>query len=263
MKNNYKYHPDVDAVLLQLTQDIQQALQNNLLGLYLFGSLSYGDFKPESSDIDLVAIVKEPLTSDELQLVQALHKQIAAQYPRWEERVECSYTPIGLFENIIPPKEPRPYYGGGIFYAQAPYGNEWIINNYLLYKHSIPLIGADFKTLIKPVAILEVQKASVRDLFQEWEPKIADRQWLANSHYQSYLVLNLCRILYTVLTGVAGTKKVSAEWVKTNFPQWRDLITQAQVWQYDKEMQLQDQAIDFIKFTITKIKSSDVYKQMS
>ena len=124
-----------------------------------------------------------------------------------EDRLECSYTPIDMLKNILPPKEPRPYYGGGIFYDEAPYGNEWIINNYLLYEHGITLIGPDFKKLTTPIDIIEVQKACIRDLFQEWEPKITDFEWLDNSHYQSYLVMNLCRILYTVMCGVTGTKK--------------------------------------------------------
>ena len=119
-----------------------------------------------------------------------------------------------MLKNILPPKESRPYYNNEIFYDEAPYGNEWIINNYLLYKHAIPLIGPDFKTLTNPIDIIEVQKACIRDLFQEWEPKIIDVEWLDNSHYQSYLVMNLCRILYTVSCGTTGTKKVSAAWVK-------------------------------------------------
>ena len=52
-------YQDVNNVLLSMAQGIERILGNNLLGLYLCGSLSYGDFNPESSDIDLVAMATE------------------------------------------------------------------------------------------------------------------------------------------------------------------------------------------------------------
>ncbi|HSW94145.1 MAG TPA: aminoglycoside adenylyltransferase domain-containing protein [Gammaproteobacteria bacterium] len=256
-------YQEIDAILLNISDGIKNILGQNLVGLYLFGSLTYGDFNPDSSDIDLVAITKKQLSHDEFELIRQLHKNTGEQYPIWRNRLECSYTPIEMLKNILPPKDPRPYFGDGIFYDEAPYGNEWIINNYLLYQYSIPLVGKDFKKLTNPVDILDVQKACVRDLFQEWEPKITDFEWLDNSHYQSYLVLNLCRILYTVIEKMAGTKKVSAEWAKNKFGlPWSKLISNAQAWKYGKEMSSRDETIDFIKFAIDQIKQTSIYQQM-
>jgi predicted nucleotidyltransferase len=261
---NITPYQDVNGVLFNISNGIKDILGKNLIGLYLFGSLTYGDFNPDSSDIDLVAIINNPLNHHELELIKQLHKQIENHYRRWKDRLECSYTPVDMLKNILPPKKLRPYYGGGIFYDEAPYGNEWIINNYLLRKHGIPLVGSDFKKLINPIDILEVQKACIRDLFQEWEPKITDFEWLDNSHYQSYLVMNLCRILYTVICGTTGTKKVSAEWVKNKFGlPWSNLITIAESWKYGKQLSLKNETIDFIKFTIDKIKHTTIYQQVN
>ncbi len=234
MKKNFTSYPDINDVLLFITNGIENILGKKLIGLYLFGSLTYGDFNSGSSDIDLVAIINEPLNDDELILIKQIHQQTEKYDQKWSQRLECSYTPIGMLENILPPQKPRPYYGGGIFYEDASYGNEWIINNYLLYQWGVPLIGSDFKKLINPVDIIEVQKACIRDLFQEWEPKTTDFEWLDNSHYQSYLILNLCRILYTVICGDTVTKKVSATWIKNKFESWSNLIETAEklaIWQ--------------------------------
>lgn len=259
--NGVTPYQDVNEILIDVTNGIKTILNENLVGIYLFGSLSYGDFNPESSDIDIVVILNRPLTQQELQLIKGLHEAIQKKYIKWSDRLECSYIPINMLENILPPKEPRPYLGGGVFYDEAPYGNEWIINNYLLYQYGISLIGCDFKALITQIDILEVQKACIKDLFQEWEPKITDLEWLSNSHYQSYLVLNLCRILYTVIEGFAGTKKVSAEWAKKRFGfPWSNLIANAQDWRYGKEMSSTNETIDFIKFTIEEIKKTDIYQ---
>jgi len=263
MENITRYQ-DINEILFYLSNNIKKILGDNLIGLYLFGSLTYGDFNLDSSDIDLVAIVNKQIAHDELNLIKQLHIQIGDHSQKWHDRVECSYTPRSMLENILPPKDPRPYYGGGIFYDEATYGHEWIINNYLLREHGISLIGPDFKELSRPIDIIEVQKACIRDLFQEWEPKITDFEWLDNSHYQSYLVMNLCRILYTVMCGATGSKKISATWVKNKFGlPWSNLIATAERWEYGKKMSSRNETIEFIHFTIDKIKQTSLYQQMN
>jgi len=262
-KKSITPYQDINEILSFISESIKTILGKNLIGVYLFGSLAYGDFNPDSSDIDLVTIINNPLNHHELELIKQLHEQIRTHDKKWSNRLECSYTPIEMLKNILPPKEPRPYYGEGIFYDEAPYGNEWIINNYLLYEYAFPLIGPDFKELIKPIDIIEVQKACIRDLFQEWEPKITDFNWLDNSHYQSYLVINLCRILYTVMCAAISTKKKSAQWVKNQFGlPWINLIETAENWRYGKEMSLRNETIDFIKFAISQIKQTSFYQEI-
>jgi predicted nucleotidyltransferase len=262
IKNTTSYQ-DINIVLEELSLGLQKILGNNLNGLYLFGSLVYGDFKEGSSDIDLVAIIKKPFNEHELGQVKKLHHVLNEHHPKWQERVECSYTPIHMLVHTLPPEESRPYYGGGIFYADADYGNEWIINNYLLSLHSIALIGPSFHSLVKPIDIIEVQKACIRDLFLEWAPKPNDLKWLENSHYQSYLILNLCRILYTVYCAKTGSKIVSAAWAKEKYPQWQDLIGAAEQWEYGQEMHSLKESINFIQFTITEISKNELCKKIN
>jgi hypothetical protein len=221
--------------------------------LYLTGSLAYGDFVLERSDIDLQAIVRSPLTVNELKSVEQLHRQIEGHSSPWAERLECSYVPLDLMRELSPPATPRPWWGFGTWYTEAPAGNEWIINHYLLSKHGIAIEGPDFSELIPPIDILLVRKASCRDLFQEWLPKIDDEEWLANSHHQSYLVLNLCRILHTVVQGDTGSKQVASRWVKATYPQWKNLIHEAEQWKYSAVMKRQSDVAAFLRFAVVKV----------
>ncbi len=259
MKINITLYKDINEVLSSFAHGIDTIFKQNLIGLYLLGSLTYGDFNPRRSDIDLVAIVRHQVTVQELELIKELHKKIKKNYQVWADRLECSYIPIDMLITLSPPKAPRPYYNCGTFFTEAHYGNEWIINNYLLYEHGISLFGPDFKELINAIDIAEVQKACIRDLFQEWEPKIIDPEWLGNGHYQSYIILNLCRILYTVMQRPTGSKTVAASWVKNEFgSQWQDLIEVAEQWQYGKEMTLQKEVILFIKFVMKKVSETQL-----
>ena len=254
-------YSDVNEVLQTLVRGFVDIFGKNLVGVYLFGSLSYGDFNPNRSDIDLMVILNNPASQRKLEVMEWLHVDTVNE--KWLERIEISYTPREMLHNVLPPEQPRPYFGEGVFYPEAHYGNEWIINLYLLYQHGIALIGPAFRTLIDPIPIVEVQKACIRDLFREWEPKLAaDPDWLNNSHYQSYLVLNLCRILYTVMRGATGSKKVSAQWVKSEFGEWRDLIETAERWQYGVEMQRKDDTLAFLRFVIETVKQTALYAQI-
>src|SRR5476651_527151 len=103
MKNNTAVttYPEINNILAHLTHEIHLVLKNNLVGLYLFGSLTYGDFNPDSSDIDLIAIVDKPMNHNELEQIKQLHKQAEELYKKWANRLECSYTPIDLFKNTL------------------------------------------------------------------------------------------------------------------------------------------------------------------
>jgi predicted nucleotidyltransferase len=256
-------YPEINSLITDLVQGILSVLNTDLVGIYLFGSLSYGDFNPDSSDIDLSIILQQPLLGDHLLEIKHLHQIIEEKYPRWAKRIETSYTPLEMFSSILPPKQPRPYYGEGIFYDEAHYGHEWIINNYLLREFGITLFGKEAKTLIQPIDIEEVQKACIRDLFKEWQPKISDLEWLSDGHYQSYIVLNLCRILYTIHTADALSKKVAAQWVKTQYPQWQELIQDAEHWRYGDAMNHPEETIDFIKFAIGESPKTPLYQKLS
>lgn len=252
---NITLHSDINDLLVLLSESLKEILGNQLVGLYLTGSLSYGDFDRGSSDIDLLVVLDRALSKKQVDQIKNMHIHIGERYPLWAKRIECSYVPLDMLQSVLPPQMPRPYIGEGVFYPEAPYGNEWIINQYLLCKHGIPLLGSDFKTLVKPIDIEDVREACIRDLFEEWQPKMNDPEWLNNSHYQSYVVLNLCRILYTVMRHSTATKKASAAWVKREFaPQWNNLIQTAENWQYGKEMNLKEETIEFIQFIVNKVK---------
>ena len=117
-------YQDINEMLFQISNGIRNIMLENLIGVYLAGSLSYGDFNVDSSDVDLIIIVKKSCSHLEINQIKAFHRKIEAQYPKWAQRLECSYISVEMFKSTLPPKEPRPYYNSGVFYEEAPYGNE-------------------------------------------------------------------------------------------------------------------------------------------
>lgn len=50
-----------------------------------------------------------------------------------------------------------------------------------------------------------------------------------------------------------GSKHVAAKWIKGIYPQWENLIKEAEQWKYGMEMKRNDEVIEFIKFSIMKV----------
>jgi hypothetical protein len=251
-----RFSPDheIKSLLAECVKGVRGILGDNMVGLYLTGSLAYGGFVAGRSDIDLQAVVRRPLTDDEIRSVEQLHREIETHSSAWAQRIECSYVALEFMHESAPPKTPRPWWGFGTMYAMAPAGNEWLINHYLLSKYGIALDGGpEFKTLVPPIGVEDVQQASAKDLFEEWAPKINDSTWLADSHHQSYLVLNLCRILHTVIRGEPVSKPIAARWARETYPEWDALIEEAEQWTYGVEMKRSDNTIAFTRFAIARV----------
>ena len=255
---------DINIFLERYTYRLTELLHSNIVGIYLTGSLSYGDFNYNSSDIDVTNITKEKISNTELELIKQIHQELRIDFPVLSHRFESTYTPKYMLKNICPPTEPRPWYFGieEKLYEKAQYGNEWVINNYLLYKYSITLAGTAFQNICNEIPIVEVQKACINDYIKEWKEKIYDLNFLDNDHYAAYFVLNLCRIYYTINNAEISSKKVSANWVKQKFAEWNDLISKAQGWEYHKDFKNIDEIINFAKFIFTQIENSTLYKQI-
>jgi|SRR3989344_5459427 len=249
-------YDDINLLLQDFVQSVQNILGENIVGIYLMGSLSYGDFVLGRSDIDLTVVVKEPISQEDFKQIEQLHINLEQRHIKWVKRIECQYVSLEMFKQLLPIELRRPYYGAGTFYPEALFGNEWLINNYSLEKHGISLVGPEFKTLIVPIDIKEVQKASARDLFKEWVPKISNADFFKDGHSQSYVVLNVCRILFTVIYNEFGSKRASTEWVKKEFPQWKHLIEVADKWKYGDMMTMQKDVEDFIRFAVEKIEGA-------
>src|SRR5262252_6933809 len=83
----------VRPVLSLLLSSVQDVLGDQLVGLYLYGSLSSGDFNPASSDVDFVAVTHKAITENDLAFEQlrAMHERITTSELPFADRLEGSY----------------------------------------------------------------------------------------------------------------------------------------------------------------------------
>lgn len=204
-------YQDINEFLEKFLAGISDIFRENLIGLYLTGSLSYCDFSLDSSDIDLAVVLHNPCSHVALSKLEKLHSELEKIYTKWTKRIECTYLHKHMLSEKNPPKYHRLYYNEGIFYTKAPYGYEWLINQYLLWNYSIPIFGQPFKTLTHQIDITDVQNACMEDLLQEWQQKVANKTYLKSSHCQNLTRFCKCAVFYTLSFMVKSVQKMKLQ----------------------------------------------------
>lgn len=91
---------EVDRVLDRFVREVSVLLRP--VSLWAHGSLAMGDFQPGRSDLDLVAVVEQPLSPEQTALLTELHERLDREEPA-AEKLHCSYmaaTQLADFEQI-------------------------------------------------------------------------------------------------------------------------------------------------------------------
>jgi Aminoglycoside adenylyltransferase, C-terminal domain/Nucleotidyltransferase domain len=212
-----------DLVVREFRDRLHRELGDELVGLYLYGSLAFGDFDADRSDVDLIAAVASPVGQRRLAALARLHAAVARAYPEWDDRIEVAYVPIiGLrtFKSrtstvaIIEPGEPL---------RLKRIGRQGMIHYYLVREHGITLLGPSPRTLIDEISAEEFVDA-VRAYLARWREPLAAG---ATRAAQRYAVLTMCRGLYSLAHSRPTSKNTAARWAQKAFPEWAATIERA------------------------------------
>jgi predicted nucleotidyltransferase len=212
----------------ELQRSIAAALGENLLGLYLFGSLVLGDFDERRSDIDLLAITASTLSDDEFDSVRRLHDDFVQTHPEWDDRVEVAYMARSVLQRFRdkPGEVVRISPGEPIHRTTAL--AHWLTDLYAAQEQGLVLHGHPLRKLMdgRPISREEFVDA-VRRSVPNW------REWLTESpsqRFQAYARLTLCRSLYACRTGSQGSKHDAAVWLAQTYPAWSAVVDEALAW---------------------------------
>jgi hypothetical protein len=231
-------YPEVNKVLNQLLPRVQSVLGDQFIGMYLYGSLAYGGFDRDS-DVDFVVITAEEIPDRLFSALDELHISIARLDSWCATQLEGSYLPLHALRQFDPVRALHLHIDRGRderlhrmliedpLLSRAWWGG-WVLMRAVLWEDAVTLAGPDIITLIEPVTPGELEEANLATLEGWVKPILQDLAILKNSGYQSYFVLTLCRILYTLKYGKIVSKQVAASWAQTTLGEpWRTLIDRA------------------------------------
>ncbi len=215
------------ARVAELAELLDREFGDELLGLYLFGSLPAGGFVEDRSDIDLLAVLERDVDEERLTRLERMHAGFASKHPGWVERVEVGYlsrrvlqtlagTPEGTIA-VISPGEPL---------NRKEIEWDWVLNWRGACTRGEVIRGPQPLEL-GPEISTEAFRRAVREQLQAW-PEHARRPELAYVPVaQGYTVVTVCRALHALETGEQATKEAAAEWAAARYPEWAAFIGEA------------------------------------
>lgn len=210
------------SIAEEFSTRLPSLLGDRLLALYLTGSAVTGDFDPDVSDIDLLAVT-DGLVLDKFDPLHGMHEAILAAHPHWRDRIEIAYVPAHTLCIYRTERTPILITSPGEPFHVRETGPEWTIGWSEIGRSGLALLGPHPSEFIAPISREEYRQA-VRDQAEDWRGRARD---IESPGYASYAVLTLCRALYSHTFGKGASKLRAAEWVSGQMPEWADLIQKA------------------------------------
>jgi predicted nucleotidyltransferase len=247
--------PDINWLLESLLSRMRHILQERLVGLYLYGSLTTGDFDPASSDIDLLALTSTDVSGAEFEALRAMHLEFARENPGWEDRVEVAYLSATALRTFRSERSPIAVISPGEPFHLTEAGREWLMNWYVVRENGMALFGPAAEALIDPITREEFVEC-VRGYVAELSERI---KGTPDRKGQAYAILTMCRALHLHRTGETASKGQAAAWAQEELPQWSGLIQSALAWREAWREQQVDHAtshaetIRFVSFVRAEI----------
>lgn len=255
----FTQYPLIDTLIDQLKTRVQAELGEKLTGLYLYGSATAGDFDAQLSDIDLMAVVKSEISHGDFAHLKKMHDQLAAEYPDWKDRIEVVYVTVDSVKNFKNVKSESLLICPGDPLHVKEFGIEWLINLYVIRQNGISVLGPDAKTLIPDISLAEYKEA-IKHKAISWQDVLDEYTPLSTRGSVAYAIFTLCRAMYSYEHGEQASKIQSAQWVISQFPEWKEVINNAIEW---RRVQWQDpqevvgtdlpSCLDFLNFAINKV----------
>ncbi len=245
-------YPEINLVLNELLTGAKFALGDQFVGMYLYGSLSSGDFNLDTSDVDFLFVTEGELPQEQIAALEGLHQRLWASGLKWAAKLEGAYVPRQLIRRHDLSAPPCPTVNEHAFYV-ARLGSDWIIQRHIL-RDGVVVEGPSPKSLIDPITGDEVRAAVVQLMKEWWEPMLKNPAWLdeRGPEYKVYAVVSMCRVLYTLEYKAIASKPVSARWALTQVNEaQRRQIEDALAWNYGLEWKhTLDEALELIQYAL-------------
>lgn len=204
----------LSALLADIRNELPIVLGSNLVGIYLYGSLTQGAFNPKRSDVDGIVVTGRALTTREFRAVGRWLRRSAAVNP-WTRRLQLSFLLKG---RALVRGAPSCLYQFGRLARGRSDGNPIIWLNVL--KSGVVLVGPPARSFVPRVdepTLLSALRRELGYLRTEITTK-AHSKWRRVPSYRVYAVLTVCRILYSLRTGTIASKPRAAHWAIAHLP---------------------------------------------
>lgn len=218
---------NIDQLLGEVVDGYKSILGNDLVGIYLHGSLAFGCFTWERSDVDFIAVVaSEPTASQKADLIRLML------------RLDKNAPPKGLEMSLVPRSACREFSHPAPYYLHFSNGHK---QSYIgdLEGHIALLRGVDRDLAAHFTVIKAVGKVLCGEPIANVFGEVPRRDYIDSLMFDSenaaddilenpvYVILNLCRVLAYLEDAGVMSKRGGGEWGMEHLPKYCDVISPA------------------------------------
>ncbi len=213
---------NLNKILNEYSTAVENLLGEDLLGIYLTGSIALNAYHENKSDIDFTTLIKNQLDEKQIFELSIIHKDIFKKYPK--NAFEGHYiTPEELGKNPTQINPVVSYYNGKI---NKSYHGINIVTWVTLKKHGVNIRGLPVKDLLFETSENELLIYVINNINSYW------KQWLTDSKklfsYKGlysltgsaveWVVLGISRMYYTLLTNDITSKDSVVDYIIKKAP---------------------------------------------
>ncbi len=256
-------YPDVNSALQDLLAQIEAILGGSFIGMYLYGSLAQGDFNYDKSDIDFIVITESDVTDAQFGLLEGMHTALRTSGSYWAEKIESAYIQKDALNLPSSHSVKYPQLEKGRDFAREPLEIGWPFQRYVLRNQGIVIAGPHPAKLMAPVPSQELSEAAIAIISMWQHARRTDPSWLEwvrQAPSQRFVVVTLCRTLYTLEHGTVASKAVATQWAQeTLHRRWAQLTARSFMRQDGTDTVIDEELADtlaFLDYTAERLRDS-------
>ena len=247
---------EIPTLLEEMANDFPSILENNVVGIYLWGSLTYVAFDERCSDIDCIVVTRRDVNDEEFSAFERWFKK-SLERNSWAGKLDMRFV---IEDEFLDKNSKCCGFHFGKLVRHGSDGNPIIWVN--IGQSGITLWGKPAAEIAPPVTkecLNEALLLELKYLKEDLAANEGDKSYLAFFH-NSYAVLTACRIFYTAHHQTLVSKEKASGWTKENVPKkWHTVINTARKKRLAgkglKTAKLENDAIEFVCLIENRIKN--------
>src|SRR5947208_15843039 len=210
-KRSFQY---VATLLDHLAKQLQADLGRNVVGLYVYGSLTQNAFDARRSDVDCVSVISRQVSPVVLSRLRTSFRRLSGRHS-WMRRLQLTI--------LVQPELLR-LNGDGWLYQFGRLSRTGSDGNPIIWVNILEsgqvIFGPDPHTFVPPITPALMRAALERESGYLRAELVTRRTsvWRRRAAYRRYAALTACRILYTLETGRVAPKRTAAVWALRRLP---------------------------------------------
>jgi hypothetical protein len=255
---------DLSVLLQAMVTDFPAILSGNLVGIYLWGSLTYEAFDETCSDVDCIGVTRRDLDDREFSELDEWLKN-KGEHNRWVRPLDMRF----VIDQEFLDKRSRCcgfYHYNGKLVRHGSDGNPIIWMN--IRQSGITLWGQDAKMIAPQVSnacLVEALQLELNYLKEDLAANVGDRSDKAFVH-NAYTVLTACRILYSTSQKALASKEQACGWAMETVPlKWRVVIRSAMENRLKNRgsttLQLEQDVVRFVEFVTDEVARANAQRR--